>query len=118
MGQTSPGTKSFHRKIIETRSYIYREIRISFTNFYITNSNTENSNVETDIQIADTSGESNNIEVAEAIDNINSTETLLLEQTCHVNLTDADNELLQTLQKRFFEKIEKYKLFDNREQLT
>ena len=70
------------------------------------------------MQIEDTSGESNNIEVAEAIDNSSNTETLLLEQTCNVNLTDADNELLQTLQKRFLENIEKYKLFDNREQLT
>ena len=70
------------------------------------------------MQIEDTSGESNNIEVAEAIDNSSNTETLLLEQTCNVNLTDTDNELLQTLQKRFLENIEKYKLFDNREQLT
>ena len=84
----------------------------------VNNSNTENSNVETDIQSEDTSRESNNIEVAEAIVNSNNTETPPLEQTCHVNLTDADNELLQTLQKRFFENIEKYKLFDNREQLT
>ena len=84
----------------------------------VTNSNTENSNVETNIQIEDTSGESNNIEVTETIDDSNYTETPLLEQTCHVKLTDADNELLQTLQRRFFENIEKYKLFENREQLT
>ena len=38
-----------------------------------------------------------------------------LQQTCHVKLADADNELLQTLQKRFFENIEKYKQFHNRE---
>ena len=31
LGQTSPGTKPFHRKIFE-RSYIHRETRISFTN--------------------------------------------------------------------------------------
>ena len=85
---------------------------------HVTNRNTENSNVETDIQTEDTSTESNNIEVAEAIDNSNNTETPPLEQTCHVTLTDADKELLQTLQQRFFENIEKYKLFDNREQLT
>ena len=83
----------------------------------VTNSNTENSILKC-VQIEDTSGESNNIEVAEAIDNSSNTETLLLEQTCNVNLTDTDNELLQTLQKRFLENIEKYKLFDNREQLT
>ena len=56
--------------------------------------------------------------VAEAINNSNNKETPSLEQTCHVTLTDADKELLQTLQQRFFENIEKYKLFDNREQLT
>ena len=61
---------------------------------------------------------SNNIEVTETIDDSNYTETPPLEQTCHVKLTDADNELLQTLQRRFFENIEKYKLFQNREQLT
>ena len=67
------------------------------------------------MQIEDTSGEWNNIEVAEAVHDSNITETPLLEQTCYVNWTDADNELLQTLQKRLFENIEKYKLFDNRE---
>ena len=96
---------------IEKRGYLLQTANV-------TNSNTEHSNVETDIQIEDTSRESNNIEVAEAIDNSNNTETPPLEQTCHVTLTDADKELLQTLQQRFFENIEKYKLFDNREQLT
>ena len=80
--------------------------------------NVTNSNIETDTQIEDTSGELNNIEVAEAINNSNSRETPPLEQICHVTLTDDDNELLQTLQQRFFENIEKYKLLDNREQLT
>ena len=75
----------------------------------------QHSNIETDIQIEDNSRESNNIEVTEAIDNNNNTR---LEQTCHVTLTDTDNELLQTLQQRFFENIEKYKLFDNRGQPT
>ena len=46
------------------------------------------------------------------------TEIPPLEQTCHVTITDANNELLQTLHQRFFENIEKYKLFDSREQLT
>ena len=90
---------------IEKRGYLLQTANV-------TNSNTKNSNVETDIQIEDTSGESNNI------DNSNNTETPPLEQTCHVTLTDADNKLLQTLRQRFFENIEKYKLFDNREQLT
>ena len=80
---------------------------------HVTNRNTENSNVETDIQTEDTSTESNNIEVAEAIDNSNNTETPPLEQTCYVTFTDADNELLQTLQQRSFENIENYKLFYN-----
>ena len=106
MGHTSARTKSFHRKLRQQATYIEKWGYLLQT-ANITNSNTENSNVETDTQIADTSGESNNIEVAEAIDNSNNTETLLFEQTCHVNLTDADNELLQTLQKRFFEKIKK-----------
>ena len=83
---------------IEKRAYLLRTANV-------TNSNTENSNV----------GESNNIEVTETIDDRNYTETSPLEQTCHVKLTDADNELLQKLQKRFLENIEKYKLFDNRE---
>ena len=52
------------------------------------------------------------------INNSNNAETPPLEQKCHVNLTDADNELLETLQNSFFENIEKCKLFDNREQLT
>ena len=90
---------------IEKRGYLLQTANV-------TNSNTKNSNVETDIQIEDTSGESNNI------DNSNNTETPPLEQTCHVTLTDADNKLLQTLRQRFLENIEKYKLFDNREQLT
>ena len=44
-------------------------------------------------------------------------ETPLLEQTYHVSLTDTDNELLETLQERFFENIEKYKLFNNKPDL-
>ena len=96
---------------IEKRAYLLQTANV-------TNSNTENSNFETNIQIEDTSGESNNIEVTETIDGSNYTETPPLEQTCHVKLTDADNELIQTLQRRFFENIEKYKLFENREQLT
>ena len=48
----------------------------------------------------------------EAIYYSNNTETPPLEQTCHVNLTDADNELFQILQKGFFENTEKYQLLD------
>ena len=44
-------------------------------------------------------------------------ETPLLEQTYHVSLTDTDNELLETLQERFFENIEKYKLFNSKPDL-
>ena len=58
--------------------------------------NVTNSNIETDTQIEDTSGQLNNIEVAEAINNSNSRETPPLEQICHVTLKDVDNELLQT----------------------
>ena len=96
---------------LETRGYLLQTDNV-------TNSNTENSNVEINIQIEDTSGESNNIEVTEAIGYTNDTESPPLGQTCCVNLTDVDNELLQTLQKKFFENIEKYEPFDNREQLT
>ena len=96
---------------LETRGYLLQTDNV-------TNSNTENSNVETNIPIEDTSGESNNIEVTEAIGYTNDTESPPLGQTCCVNLTDADNELLQTLQKKFFENIEKYEPFDNRERLT
>ena len=96
---------------LETRGYLLQTDNV-------TNSNTENSNVETNIPIEDTSGESNNIEVTEAIGYTNDTESPPLGQTCCVNLTDVDNELLQTLQKKFFENIEKYEPFDNREQLT
>ena len=92
---------------IEKREYLLQTANV-------TNSNTENSNIETNMQIEHTSGEWNNIEVAEAIDDSNNTETLPLEQTCHVNLTGVDNELLETLQKRFFENIKKYKVFDKR----
>ena len=117
MGQTSPRTKPFYTNLRQQVAYIEKQ-RYLLQTANVTNSNIENSNNETDMQIEDNSGEWNNIEVAEAVHDSNITETPLLEQTCYVNLTDADNELLQTLQKRLFENIEKYKLFDNREQLT
>ena len=50
-----------------------------------TNSNTGNSNVETNIQIEDTTGESNNIEGTETINDSNDIETPPLEQICHEN---------------------------------
>ena len=87
---------------IEKRGYLLQTANV-------TNSNTENSNVETNLQIEDTSEESSNIEATETIDDTNNKDTTPLEQTCHVKLTDVDTELLQTLQKGSFENIEKYK---------
>ena len=90
---------------IEKRGYLLQTANV-------TNSNTKNSNLETNIQIEDTSGDSSNTEVKlQRQSMIAITQKLHCQsQTCHVNLTDADDELIQTLQKRFFEDIKKYKL--------
>ena len=50
------------------------------------------------MQIEDTSGESNVIEVTDTIYDSNTTGTPTLEQTCYLELTDAYNELPLTLQ--------------------
>ena len=102
MGRNSSGIKPFHRKYLRQQATYIEKWGYLLQTANVTNSSTEHSNVETDIQTGDTSGEPNTIEVAEAVDNSNNTETPSLEQTCHVTLADAGNELLQTLQERFF----------------